>query len=81
MATLTDEKGKPLGDVLVDFSLGGADRITISDSIYTDARGKAVWKPTVAASSSTTNQLLLSVTATSPDSGKPSTVDAEIELQ
>jgi hypothetical protein len=81
VATITDEKGKPLGDVLVDFSLGGADRITISDSVYTDARGRAVWKPTVAASSSTTDQLLLSVTATSPDSGRSRTVDAEIELQ
>jgi hypothetical protein len=80
-ATVTDEKGKPLGDVSVDFSLGGADRITISDSIYTDAMGKAVWKPSVAASSSTTDKLLLSVTATSPDSGKSRTVDAEIELQ
>ncbi len=80
-ATITNENGKPLGDVVVDFGLGGADRITISDSIYTDARGKAVWKPTVAASSSTTDQLLLSVTATSPDSGKSRTVDAEIELQ
>jgi len=81
VATITNEKGKPLGDVLVDFSLGGADRITISDSVYTDARGRAVWKPTVAASSSTTDQLLLSVTATSPESGRSRTVDAEIELQ
>lgn len=81
VATITDEEGKPLADAKVVFSLGGADRISITDPIYTDARGRAVWKPTVAASSSTTDKLLLSVTATSPDSGKPRTVAAEIELQ
>jgi len=82
VVAVTDEKGKPLEEAQVDFSLGGADRTTVTETIYTDPTGKAVWKPTVEkGSSTTTTSLQLSVTATSPTSGKSRQIPTTIDLR
>jgi hypothetical protein len=65
VADVTDARGKPMPNAAVYFSLGGPDRLSDTDLLFTDSRGRAVWTPTVTSSSSIAEALELSVTVTS----------------
>lgn len=80
VADVTDDKGKPMPDAEVNFSLGGTGRTTDSEVATTDTNGRAVWKVAVAGSSSPASTLELGVVVISP-SGDKKPLDRKIILR
>jgi len=78
---VTDAKDKPMPEARVDFALGGRDRTADTETLYTNAEGRAVWKHVVEPSSSVGETLELSVTVTSPLSGDPTDEARTIEFR
>lgn len=78
---VTDAKGKALQEAQVEFALGGTDRATETETLFTNADGRAVWKPTVEAGSASDDALQLAVTVTSPLSGETRRVPKTIEFR
>lgn len=76
---VSDDKDKPLKEAQVDLALGGPGSPVESETLYTNANGKAVWKPTVEPGSPNDDALELVVSATHPDSGETKRVTKTLE--
>jgi hypothetical protein len=78
---VTDAEGKPLEGATLNYSLGGSGRIAQTDVDTTNANGRATWNTTISPTSSPSgDEVTVTVTATSPESGEPATVDRAISL-
>ena len=78
---VTDAKGKPIPEAQVDLTLGAPDRTALAATEFTNADGRAVWRPTDEPSSSTADALELAVTVTSPLSGDSKQATQTIEFR
>jgi hypothetical protein len=76
---VTDAKDKPLKEAQVEFALGGPASAVETETLYTNADGRAVWKTTVEPGSPNDDALELVVTATHPDSGETKRVPKTLE--
>ena len=63
--TVTDADGNPMPGAKIDYELGGPGRIAMDDVGFTNDKGRATWNPTVADSSSDTEEIQLTVTVQS----------------
>lgn len=71
---VTDADGKPLEDATLNYSLGGSGRTVITDADTTNANGRSRWKATISPTSSPSgDEVVVTVTATSPQSGQSAT--------
>ena len=71
----------PGEEAQVDFALGGPGSSVETETLYTDADGRVVWKTTVEPGSPTDDALELAVTVTHPDSGETRRVPKTLEFR
>jgi hypothetical protein len=81
VAEVKDGGGDPMRGAEVHFSLGGPDRTALSEIGTTNTNGRAVWNPTVTASSSPADALELGVVVISSLTDDQKTLDRSITLQ
>jgi hypothetical protein len=78
---VTDAAGEPLEGTTVDYSLGGSGRSVVTDADTTNANGRSRWKATIAPTSSISgDQVVVTVTATSPESGETATATHLVDV-
>jgi hypothetical protein len=78
---VTDADGAPLPGTTVDYSLGGSGRSVVTDADTTNDNGRSRWKATIAPTSSISgDQVVVTVTATSPESGESATASHIIDV-
>lgn len=78
---VSDAKDKPLKEAQVDFALGGPGSSVETETLYSDADGRVVWKTTVEPGSPTDDALELAVTVTHPESGETRRVPKTLEFR
>ncbi len=66
VVTVTDSKGKPMEGARIDYQLGGTGRTSVAETDLTNANGKSNWSPLIERSSSPTDEVVLTLTVTSP---------------
>lgn len=80
VAEVTDARKQPMRDADAHFTLTAPNQSTLTQTVTTNAKGRAVWEVDISGSSSPADALLVGVTVEAP-SGDERTRSAEIPLK